>query len=260
MKTVPAGNCAFAADPLTHRGTPVPLWLAAFEERPLPALDLAECRRLVVVAPHPDDETLGLGATTTQLAALGADVQVVSVSDGGAAQPGVTASDRLRMETIRRYELGRAAGILNVPNPISLGLPDGELVDHEETLADTLTEILGVDGPPTWCAATWRGDGHPDHEAVGRAAAAACDRTGATLLEYPVLMWHWAHLADPAVPWGRAYSAPSPSWAMGRKRRAAQCYRSQLEPVDGESPPILPGFVLQRLLAVGAAMGEVVFR
>lgn len=256
MRTVPGGNCAFATDPLTHGGTPVPLWLAAFEERPLPALDLAACRRLVVVAPHPDDETLGLGAMTTQLTAMGVDVQVVSVSDGGAAQPGVSASDRLRMETIRRYELGRATSLLNALSPISLGFPDGELADHEDRLADTLAEILEGDGPTTWCAATWRGDGHPDHEAVGRAASAACARAEATLLEYPVLMWHWAHLADPAVPWSRAYSVPSPSWAMGRKRRAAQCYRSQLEPVDAESSPILPRFVLQRLLA----MGEVVFR
>lgn len=261
MITAPPGNCArFAANPLRRGGTPVPLWLAAFEERPLPTLDLTECRRLIVVAPHPDDETLGLGAMTTQLTAVGVDVQVVSVSDGGAAQPGVSASDRRRMETIRRYELGRAASLLNIPSPISLGFPDGELTDHEDALAETLAEILEDDGPQTWCAATWRGDGHPDHEAVGRAASAACTRTGATLLEYPVLMWRWAHLADPAVPWGRAYSVPSPSWAMGRKRRAAQCYRSQLEPAGGESSPILPRFVLQRILAVGSAMGEVVFR
>lgn len=71
MKTAPAGNCAFAADPLTHGSTPVPLWLAAFAESPLPTLDLAECRRLIVVSPHTDDETLGLGAMATQLTALG---------------------------------------------------------------------------------------------------------------------------------------------------------------------------------------------
>ncbi len=261
MKTVPAGNCArIAATPLTHNGTPVPLWLAAFEERPLPVLDLTECRRLIVVSPHPDDETLGLGAMTTQLAAMGVDVQVISVSDGGAAQPGVSASGRLRMETIRRYELGRAAGFLHIPSPVSLGFPDGELTDHEETLAETLMEILKGDGPATWCAATWRGDGHPDHEAVGRAASTACTRTGATLLEYPVRMWHWAHLADPAVPWERAYSVPSPGWAMGRKRLAAQCYRSQLEPTGGAATAIVPRFVLQRILAVGSAMGEMVFR
>lgn len=256
MKTAPAVDCArFAAKPLTHSGTPAPLWLAAFEARPLPALDLTQCRRMLVVAPHPDLETLGVGAMTAQLTALGVSVQAVSVSDGDAAQPGASAADRLRMKTIRRYELDRAASTLNIPQPISLGLPDGELTDHEDTLADALVQILGRHGPATWCAATWRGDGHPDHEAVGRAAAAACARTGATLLEYPVWMWHWAHPDDPAVPWERAYSVRSPGWAMDRKRRAAQCYRSRPEPTGGQSPSLLPRSVLQRLLAVG----EVVF-
>lgn len=54
-------------------------WLAA--DRP-PALKLDECAGLVVVAPHPDDETLGIGATAAQLAASGVPVQLVAVSDG----------------------------------------------------------------------------------------------------------------------------------------------------------------------------------
>jgi LmbE family N-acetylglucosaminyl deacetylase len=257
MKTVPAGNCTrFAAKPLAHGGTPAPLWMAAFAENPLPVLDLMECPRLVVVAPHPDDETLGLGAMITQLAGNGVHVQVVCLSDGGAARPGTSASERLRINTIRRYELRRAANLLNVPPPVLLGLPDGELANHEGRITDMLTEILEIAGPATWCAATWRGDGHPDHETAGRAASAACALTGATLLEYPVWMWHWAFPADEAVPWDRAYSIPTPVWAAERKRRAAQCYRSQFERSGDRAAPRLPGFVLPRLRAVG----EVVFR
>jgi LmbE family N-acetylglucosaminyl deacetylase len=253
LKTVPVGNCArFAAKPLTRGGTPVPVWLAALNRGPLPPLDLTGCPGLVVVAPHPDDETLGLGATTAQLVASGVDVQVVSVSDGGAARPG----DRTRLETTRRHELRRATGVLGVPPPVSLGLPDGQLADHEDRLAELLVEILEGAAPGTWCAATWRGDGHPDHEAVGRAAVAACARTGVALLEYPVWMWHWASPGDSAVPWDRAYSVPVSGWALSRKRRAAQCFRSQFEAGSAGSAPVLRAFVLERLLAVG----EVVFR
>ncbi|HSS26311.1 MAG TPA: PIG-L family deacetylase, partial [Mycobacterium sp.] len=68
MRTIPIGNCTrFAAKPLTRGGTPVPVWLAALDREALPSLDLTGCRSLVVVAPHPDDETLGLGATIAQL-------------------------------------------------------------------------------------------------------------------------------------------------------------------------------------------------
>lgn len=257
MRTAPTGNCGrFAAKPLTHSGTPAPLWLAAFEGEPLPPLDFTGCARLIVVAPHPDNETLGLGATIAHLLASGVDVRVVSVSDGGAAHPGAAPSDRVRMATTRRHELRRATAVLGLPPPVALGLPDGELTEHEPLLADMLGEILDAAGPQTWCAATWRGDGHPDHEAVGRAAAAACARTGAALLEYPVWMWHWASPADPAAPWDRAHAVRAPGWAIDRKRHAAQCYRSQFGPTSSASAPVLPPFVLQRLLAVG----EVVFR
>lgn len=253
----PASNCAkFAAKPLTRGGTPVPVWLAALDSEPLPPLDLGACPGLVVVAPHPDDETLGLGATTAQLVASGVDVQVVSVSDGGGALPAAKARERARLEITGRYELRRATSVLGVAPPVSLGLPDGRLADHEDTLAGLLAGILEDAAPGTWCAATWRGDGHPDHEAVGRAAAQACARTGAALLEYPVWMWHWASPGDPAVPWDRAHCVRVPGGALARKRLAARCFRSQLEPGAAGAPPTLPAFVLQRLLAVG----EVVFR
>ncbi len=256
-KSLVATNRAkFEARPLTRGGTPVPVWLAALDSRPPPPLDLSACPALIVVAPHPDDETLGLGATIAQLVAAGVAVRVITVSDGGPVRPGATPRERARAEITRRYEMRRASGVLGIPPPISLGLPDGELADHEDGIARLLTRILEGAAPGTWCAATWRGDGHPDHEAVGRAAAEACGRTGVALLEYPVWMWHWAGPADPAVPWDRARSVDAPSWAYDRKRLAAQCFRSQLEPGGAGGPPVLPAFALQRLLAVG----EVVFR
>ena len=248
------GNGArFAAMPLSGGGTPVREW--SIPETP-PALDLSECPGLIVVAPHPDDETLGLGAMTAQLAASAVDVAVVSVSDGGAAEPDASPSQWTRLESLRRSELRKATEVLGIRAPVSLGLPDGQLADHEDELTDLLAMILDEAAPRAWCAATWRGDGHPDHEAVGRAAAVACARTGATLLEYPVWMWHWAGPTDPAVPWDRAYSVPVSAWARGRKHHAAQCFRSQFAASTPGTAPVLPAFVLQRLLTVG----ELVFR
>jgi LmbE family N-acetylglucosaminyl deacetylase len=104
---------------------------------------------------------------------------------------GLSAVGRNRLECIRRFELRRAAGILGVSEMTCLGLPDGELSDHEAWLADALTAILRQRRAGVWCAATWRGDGHLDHEAVGRAAVFAARRAGAVLLEYPIWMWHW---------------------------------------------------------------------
>jgi LmbE family N-acetylglucosaminyl deacetylase len=210
----------------------------------------------VVVGAHPDDETLGFGATALTLAESGVRVEIVSASDGGAAIPGQSLLQRFRMERLRRAELYRAAGVLGVSAPLCLGLPDGQIAEHEGRLADLLTEVLATKPPGTWCAATWRGDGHPDHEAVGRAAAVAVERTGAVLVEYPMWMWHWASPGDCTVPWDRAFAAPLTRSAVERKLLAAQTFESQFLAQDPDLTPLHPPFVLSRLLAVG----EVVFR
>lgn len=244
------GNCErFAAVSLATGGTSAATWRSA---GPLPTLDLDGCRTLVIVGAHPDDETLGLGATAAHLAARGVEVRVVSASDGGAAYPHASGSAQDQLADERRSELDAAASTLGAGTPITLGLPDGRLADHEDRLAALLTALLADTGPGTWCAATWRGDGHPDHEAVGRAAASAAAATTVTLLEYPVWMWHWAQPDDPDVPWEHAFSIELPEQAVAVKELAAQCFRSQFGAVD----PVLPPFVLPRLLSVG----EVVFR
>ncbi len=255
MTAVQLGNSArFAARSLADGGTPGHTWVNAGMQ--LPELNLGECPEIVIVGAHPDDETLGFGATAVLLAEAGVRVQIVSASDGGAAQPNQSLLQRFKLERIRREELYRAAGVMGLSAPLCLGLPDGQIAAHEERLTDLLTEVLATKPVGTWCASTWRGDGHPDHEAVGRAAARAAERSGAVLIEYPVWMWHWALPGDAAVPWDRAFSIPLTGSAVERKNLAAQTFRSQFVPQAPGVAPLLPPFVLSRLLAVG----EVVFR
>jgi LmbE family N-acetylglucosaminyl deacetylase len=254
MTVVELGNCArFAATPLTVGGTATQDWLDAL--RHAPDLDPAGCDEIIVVAAHPDDETLGFGASLVSLANRGVRVQVVAASDGGASHQGAGPLGRLQLERIRRAELHRATTVLGVSAPMCLGMPDGQLSDHEGRLADLLTEILAIRTSRTWIAATWRGDGHPDHEAVGRAAALAAQRCDTPLLEYPIWMWHWATPGDEAVPWDRLRAVPLSAHAPDRKAAAARCYRTQIESYGDGSAPLLPPFVLRRLLAVR----EVVF-
>ena len=248
-----SGNGArFAAKPIAGGGTPAHEW--AGWGREFPTLDFDGCPALVVVAPHPDDETLGFGATAAMLKSRGVDVRVVAVTDGGGAFPDLSPLERVWLERDRRDELRLATGMLGLAEPIFLGLPDGELSSRETELADRLADVLDAGPTGTWCAATWRGDGHPDHEAVGRCAAEATARTGAALLEYPVWMWHWARPNDDAVPWHRMSTAPLDRAAMARKRRAATAFRTQLTPYEAGMAAILPPFVLHRLFAVGEAV------
>jgi hypothetical protein len=69
------------------------------------------------------------------------------------------------------------------------------------------------------------GDGHPDHESVGRAAP--CHRTyRAALLEYPIWMWHWADPDDDAVPWQRMVEGAADRAANGAETACRHVFRT----------------------------------
>jgi LmbE family N-acetylglucosaminyl deacetylase len=216
-------------------------------------LEVDDCPALILIAPHPDDETLGLGATAALLSGRGITVQVVAVTDGEMAYPGQGRATRAELAELRREELISAAIRLGLPRPWFLGLPDGQVAENESRAVYAIEEILEECPPGTWCASTWRGDGQADHEAVGRAAAIAADNTGAVFLEYPVRMWRWATPGNPAVPRDRARRVPVTDLESSMKLVALQCFKSQLKPPHGA--PALPVDAVDRLLEVD----EVVF-
>ncbi|MEV0005152.1 PIG-L family deacetylase [Micromonospora sp. NPDC050980] len=231
--------------PIAGAGTDEQAWREWAAPARWSVLDLAGPARTappLVVAPHPDDEVLGVGGLIAMLAG-GAEIAVVT--DGEASHPGSTVYRPAELAAIRRAETVTACGLLGVvPAAVEhLGHPDGGI--DETALTDTLTARLA---PGRWCVTTWRGDGHPDHESVGRAAEVACRRTGATLLEFPVWTWHWAEPDDPEVPWHRARRIDLTDAARAAKRNAIDAFRSQILPLGPASADaaILPPHVLAR--------------
>lgn len=230
-----------------------PLWASA-----LTSLDelVPAGRRLVVVAPHPDDEVLGCAGLLSLLVArhraqlppdraLPPPVEVIGVTDGEACYPDSGRWTPDRLATHRRAE--RASGLrrLGLHGPVhALGLPDGDVAAQEERLVAELTTRLESDDV---VLAPWRLDGHPDHESAGRASARAAASTGATLLEMPIWAWHWARPGDAHVPWHRLRRLPLNARALQDKRAALAAHRSQLLP-DGDTPPVLFPEAVNRLL------------
>lgn len=231
-----------------EQGTPESVWSSW--HRRYPALDLSRCREIVVVAPHPDDEVLGVGGLMALAAASGIPVSVVAVTDGGASHPGSPTMTPDALVAERSRESVRALNCLGLDvDPIRLGFDDGDVSAHEVELGRALTELLPEE-PGTWCLAPWRGDGHPDHEATARACSAAADRLSITAIEYPVWMWHWAQPDDPRVPWARACGVELSPDIADAKRRAALQFATQIAPLslDPADRAILPPYVLDRLL------------
>ena len=221
-------------------GTPAEVWVRALASHPTPILELPSTRRrLVVVGAHPDDETLGAGGLIHAAGAAGWRVDVISVTAGEGSHPHSPSHPPALLAQVRRDELRRAVSLLSPEvTATCLDVPDGEVATHLTDVVARLVDVVGSDGHEVLLCAPWRHDGHPDHEAVGQAAAIAAARTDAQLLEYPVWLWHWGQEDD--LPWGSVRRLPLDTAARTRKRAAVAAHASQVQPLsDGAGDEVL---------------------
>lgn len=201
-------------------------WAAASPWRGAPDFALA-ADRLIVLAAHPDDETLGAGGLLTQAAAAGIPTTVVLVTDGERSHP--THPDPAHLAEQRRAEFIAAMSVL-APRAslVLLGVADGGIREARAEVTESVVAIVRRGSARrTLIAAPWWGDGHRDHRVLGEVAL-ALRGGGVRVAGYPIWMWHWA---DPDVVDTSSWHVLSMSEAdHERKQRAIAAYRSQLEP------------------------------
>ena len=172
--------------------------------------------RLVVVVAHPDDETLACGGLLARAAEHDLPTVVVVATDGEASHPDSPTVDAEELAGRRREELIAAVGILHPGRRlIRLGLPDGRLPGHEDTIADRLRDVVDAD---TILVSTCRHDAHGDHEAVAQAAADVAVETGARHLEAPIWLWYWGEPGDVPGSSARSCRSPRASWRPRSRR------------------------------------------
>jgi len=70
---------------------------------PPPLLEIPEATRLLVIAPHPDDDVLGAGGLMQRVKATGGTVRVVYLTDGDGYPEGVQVEDHVRAPTAKDY-------------------------------------------------------------------------------------------------------------------------------------------------------------
>ncbi|WP_327139008.1 PIG-L deacetylase family protein [Nocardia sp. NBC_01327] len=239
----------FADSDITTPGTPLSVWQPWIQGLPEVEPTRLAHRHLQIVAPHPDDEVLGIGGLASFLAARGVRVTAVIVTDGEASHPDSPTHSPVQLAEIRAAESADAATILGIDQVRRLGLPDGAVTEHEQRLAELLdTAIESADT----IAIPLRNDGHPDHEATARAALVAAGRRRVRVIEYPIWLWHWSFPADTDIAWTRARRVALPDRCSRTKRRAAAAFHSQLQPLSPHPADraILPEHVIERLLGL----------
>lgn len=156
--------------------------------------------RVLTIAAHPDDETLGAGGTMAGLAADGHEVWVCILTDGVTARHGHV---ELQQECARR-----AADVLGVAEVVFCGLPDQRL--DSLALLDVITPIEKcIDQlQPQVVLTHFMEDANQDHRAVFRATVVAT-RPSAGSSVRRVLCYETASSTEWAPPFPGTVFAPN---------------------------------------------------
>jgi N-acetylglucosamine malate deacetylase 1 len=211
-------------------------------------------KKLLVVAPHPDDEILGVGGTIAKFAAQGYEVTVLTVS--GHRPPLYPESAYERTVT----EARAAHALVGVRQSIFLGVPATML--GNEPVAELNGKIVKVvrEVAPSIVLCPYP-DRHVDHRYVFESTMVATRPVGPgrdirIVAAYETLSethWNAPHI-EPNF---------TPNWVVditdfiGQKLAALRCYESQISPFPGpRSVEAVQALAVFRGTQAGFAQGE----
>ena len=193
--------------------------------------------RLLIIAPHPDDEVIGAGGLIQRAAARGGDVRVVFVT-AGENNPWpqrvmqrkwlIKDEDRIAWGAMRRAEAMDSLAALGAPEhaPIFLNFPDTQVARMARQGDHRLTEMLRTiirEFRPSLLVSTSAQDFHADHRAVAWFAHHAIRGTADNAPEIVTYVVH-----GDGAPRRLHFSLQLTERERERKRRAIECHASQL--------------------------------
>lgn len=205
----------------------------------------------VVLAPHPDDESLGCGGLIAGCVQAGRMPLVVVLTDGAKSHPNSVAFPPARLRAVRAEEARRAVRCLGLPPDrlLLLDQPDGAAPQDGPAFEAMVRRIRQHAGGEATILAPWAGDPHCDHAAASAIAAA----TGLRHVAYPVWGWLLPPARDTGLPVAKGWRLDVTPH-LPAKRRAIRCHRSQYGGLITDDPT---GFRLPAaLLSVFAAPFE----
>lgn len=178
---------------------------------------------VLVLSPHPDDESLGCGGTIKLLTEIGTAVDVLYLTRGelGVEAPETaTQEQRQQLAEVRSHEGREACRLLGVRQVAFLEGSDGRLAEQPH-LADALLTRLR-EGRYVRIFCPWPREQHPDHTATFRLLQQA-------LRQYPDPVQIWMY--EVWTPLAPSICVPIDA-TIDSKLAAIRAHRSQLAYLD----------------------------
>ena len=194
----------------------------------------------LILAPHPDDESLGCGGLIAACNEAGRPPLVVVLTDGTGSHPNSRMFPHARLREVRAQEVRDAVGHLGLPpeRVVYLNEPDAAAPSEGPRFDAVVAKLLTLVGQEPRCTsilAPWRHDPHCDHEAASLAAAVVAARAGIAHVAYPV--WGWTLPAEAVVPaaCGNGFRL-NIGWFLPAKRAAIHAHQSQYGDLITDDP------------------------
>lgn len=214
--------------------------IAAFSNLPFCDLDQISAEGTsLVVAPHPDDESLGCGGFIAESCAHGRPPVVVVMTDGTASHPSSASYPADRLRELREGETGTALSILGLSSERLhfMRLRDSAMPLRGRPYALAVAKLRRIilSYRCKTIFAPWLHDPHCDHETTQLMVRAAAKSLGLPIYSYPV--WGWLLppqqiLAEDTVEGWRLNITVH----LDRKRRAIASHRSQYSDLINDDP------------------------
>jgi LmbE family N-acetylglucosaminyl deacetylase len=210
----------------------------------LPLVSITEvlAESVLVVAPHPDDETLGCAGAIKLLRSSGKTVHILVMSDGTQSHPNSRKYPALALKHLRQEETRCAMAVLEVENSYItfLQLPDGSIPATEsEGFSAAVCQFQDYLGTinPKMVFAPWRTDPHPDHRATWQILQAALQQVSLSprVIEYPIWDWDPDQMQHSQQGFSKAWRLDI-SAVVEVKKQAIAAYRSQTSDLIDDDP------------------------
>ncbi len=167
----------------------------------------------LVIAPHPDDESIGCGGSVVKHVKAGRKVRVIFLTDGDRGDFKGRFGDDYK--SLRRASALRAMEILGVTDYEFWGYGDRNLYSSEREIEERLMHTIGAFGHSLIYVPSPY-EAHPDHRASFSAVWRLREKADITMAVYEVLMALYPNVLVDIT------------HEMGKKEKAIQSYYTEL--------------------------------